>query len=199
MIAARAWLYCAMLLVLVLAACDKVPPKFSGIDITGGKGFGADFRLTDHNGKPRTLADFRGKVVVMFFGYTQCPDFCPTTLADLNKAVKSMGNEGERVQVLFVTVDTHRDKPELLAKYVPAFNPAFLGLYGDDAAIAKTAKDFQIVHGIQEGQTPESYTVSHSTQTLVFDPAGRLRLFHPYGMEPRLMAEDFKVLLKEKT
>ena len=197
MIAVWRWLLCGLLLALI--ACEKVPPKFSGIDITGGKGFGTDFRLTDHNGKTRTLADFRGKVVVMFFGYTQCPDFCPTTLADLNKALKSMGSDGERVQVLFVTVDLHRDKPELLAKYVPAFNPSFLGLYGDNAAIAKTAKDFQIVHAIQEGQTPESYTVSHSAQTLVFDPLGRLRLFHPYGMEPRLMAEDFKVLLKEKT
>jgi protein SCO1 len=192
---AALWLL-PLLVFSLLAGCEKVPPKFHGFDVTGGKEFGTDFKLTDHNGKPRSLADFNGKIVVMFFGYTQCPDFCPTTMSELRAAMKVLGPEADRVQGLFVTVDPHRDKPELLAKYVPAFHPSFLGLYGSDQAIAKVAKDFKIVHGIQEGQTPESYTVAHSTQTLVFDTQGRLRLLHPYGMDPKRMAEDFKTLLK---
>jgi protein SCO1/2 len=192
---AASWLL-PLIALLALTACEKVPPKFHGIDITGGKGFGTDFKLTDHNGKPRSIADFNGKIVVMFFGYIQCPDFCPTTMSELRGAMRVLGPDAERVQVLFVTVDPHRDKPELLAKYVPAFHPSFLGLYGSDEAIAKVARDFKIVHGVQEGRTPESYTVAHSTQTLVFDTQGRLRLLHPYGMEPQRMAEDFKTLLK---
>lgn len=196
-VAWRSLLLCAAL--LMLAACDKVPPKFNGVDITGAQGYGTDFRLTDHTGKARTLADFRGKVVVLFFGFTHCPDFCPTTLADLRDVMKQLGEDAGRVQVLFVTVDPGRDKPELLAKYVPAFHPSFLGLYGDDAATAKVTKDFKIVHALREGQTPESYTVDHTAATLVFDGQGRLRLFHPYGLDAKRIAEDFKVLLKEKT
>jgi protein SCO1/2 len=182
----------------VLAACDKLnfgaKPSFNGVDITGAE-LGPDFRLTDHNGKPRTLADFRGKVVAMFFGYTQCPDVCPTTLSDMAKAMQVLGADAQRVQVLFVTVDPRRDTPELLKHYVPAFNPDFLGLYGDEAATAKVTKDFKIYASQRPGRTPESYTVDHSAQTLVFDTQGRIRLLFQYGTPGDRIAADLKVLL----
>jgi protein SCO1/2 len=191
------------LLGLVLAAfaaagCDKLLPgtktPFNGVDVTGSD-LGPDFRLTDHNGKERTLADFRGKVVALFFGYTHCPDVCPTTLSDMAKALQILGADAQRVQVLFVTVDPKRDTPELLRSYVPAFNPTFLGLYGDAAATAKVTKDFKIYAAERPGRTPESYTVDHSAQTLVFDAKGRLRLMLGYGTAGEKIASDFRILL----
>jgi protein SCO1 len=182
-------------LLAALAGCES-KPVFNSLDITGAQGYGSDFRLTDHTGNARTMADFRGKAVVMFFGFTHCPDVCPTTLSDMRKAAQLLGSDAGRMQVLFVTVDPKRDTQELLAKYVPSFNPAFLGLYGDQAAINKVARDFKIVHQIQEGKTPESYTVAHTAASLVFDPQGRLRLFVAYGMEPEKIASDIKLLLK---
>jgi len=180
------------------AGCDRFLPggktPFHGVDITGSD-LGPDFRLTDHNGKERTLADFRGKVVALFFGYTHCPDVCPTTLSDMANAVKALGPDGARVQVLFVTVDPKRDTPELLRNYVPAFNPAFLGLHGDAAATAKVTKDFKIYAAERPGRTPESYTVDHSAQTLVFDTKGKLRLMLPYGSPGDKIASDLKILL----
>ena len=180
---------------LLLIACES-KPVFNALDVTGIEGYGTDFRLIDHTGKPRTLADFRGKAVVMFFGYTHCPDVCPTTLSDLRQVMQKLGKDSERMQVLFVTVDPKRDTQELLANYVPAFNSAFLGLYGDEAAIDKVARDFKIVHQIQEGKTPDSYTVAHTAASLVFDPQGRLRLFMSYGMEVDKITADIKLLLK---
>jgi protein SCO1/2 len=181
-----------------LAGCDKLMPgsrtPFNGVDITGSD-LGPDFRLTDHNGKERTLADFRGKVVALFFGYTHCPDVCPTTLSDMANAVRALGPDGPRVQVLFVTVDPKRDTPELLRNYVPAFNPTFLGLYGDAAATAKVTKDFKIYAAERPGRTPDSYTVDHSAQTLVFDTQGRLRLLLAYGTPGDKIAADLKILL----
>lgn len=191
------------LLVLVLAAlatagCDKFLPggktPFHGVDITGSD-LGPDFRLTDHNGKERSLADFRGKVVAMFFGYMHCPDVCPTTLSEMAGAVKALGPDGPRVQVLFVTVDPKRDSPELLRNFVPAFNPTFLGLYGDAVATEKVKNDFKIYSAERAGKTPESYTVDHSAQTLVFDTKGRLRLMLPYGTAGDKVASDLKILL----
>ena len=180
---------------LVLIGCES-KPGFNALDITGIEGYGTDFRLTDHTGKPRTLADFRGKVVVMFFGFTHCPDVCPTTLSDMRQVMQKLGPEAARLQVLFVTVDPKRDTPALLAKYVPAFDSTFLGLYGDDAATARVAKDFRIVHQIQEGKTPESYTIAHTAASLVFDPQGRLRLFIAYGAEVDKITSDIKQLIK---
>jgi len=183
---------------LVAAGCDKLLPgpttPFNGVDITGSD-LGPDFRLTDHNGKERTLADFRGKVVAMFFGYTHCPDVCPTTLSDFATALKALGPDAGRVQVLFVTVDPKRDTPELLRNYVPAFNPTFLGLYGDAAATSKVTKDFKIYAAERPGKTPDSYTVDHSAQSLVFDPKGRLRLMLAYGTPGDKIASDLKILL----
>jgi protein SCO1/2 len=190
--------FLAVAAALFAAGCDKFLPSsatpFNGVDITGAE-LGPDLRLTDHNGTSRTLADFRGKVVVLFFGYTHCPDVCPTTLSDLAGAMKTLGADAKRVQVLFVTVDPKRDTPELLRNYVPAFNPDFLGLYGDAAATAKVTKDFKIYAAERPGRTPESYTVDHSAQTLVFDAKGRIRLMLRYGMPADQMASDLKILL----
>lgn len=185
----------ALVSVLLLVACES-KPVFNALDITGIQGYGNDFRLIDHTGKARTLADFHGKAVVMFFGFTHCPDICPTTLSDMRQVMQSLGNDAARMQVLFVTVDPKRDTQELLAQYVPSFNPTFLGLYGDEAATNKVARDFKIIHQIQEGKTPDSYTVAHTAASLVFDPQGRLRLFINYGMEVDKVTADIKLLLK---
>ena len=186
-----------LLLCLAIIGCRGDLGKFSGIDLTGIQGYGTDFRLTDHTGKARTLADFRGKVVTLFFGYTHCPDVCPTTLSDMRQVMEKLGKDSERVQVLFVTLDPGRDTPELLARYVPAFHPSFLGLYGDAETTAKTAKDFKIFYQLQPGKTPETYTVDHTAGTLVFDPQGHLRLFLNYGLSSDLIASDIRILLKQ--
>ena len=185
----------AALLALVVSACDPEKPRFQASDVTGAA-FGHDFRLTDHNGKPRTLADFRGKVVVIFFGYTQCPDVCPTTLSDLAATLQKLGADASRVQVLFVTIDPERDTPELLSQYVPAFNPTFLGLYGDAAATAATAREFKVLYQKQPGSTPGSYSMDHSAGTFIFDPQGRLRLYVTHGQGPELYAHDIHELLR---
>ena len=185
----------AALLTLVVAACGPDHSRFQTSDVTG-VAFGRDFQLTDHNGKPRTLADFRGKVVVVFFGYTQCPDVCPTTLSDLAAALQKLGADASRVQVLFVTVDPERDTPELLSHYVPAFNPTFLGLSGDAAATAATAREFKVLYQKQPGSTPGSYAMEHSAGTFIFDPQGRLRLFASHGQGPDVFAHDIRELLR---
>ncbi len=179
---------------LALAGCNASGPSFKNADITGAD-YGKDFALTDHTGKKRTLADFRGKVVVVFFGYTRCPDVCPTTLAELRAVKEQLGEDGKKLQVLFVTVDPERDTPKLLANYVPAFDPSFLGLYGDPAATAKVAKDFKVFYQKVPGKTPESYTVDHTAGSYVFDAQGRLRLFARYGNAANLVA-DIRTLLR---
>jgi len=176
------------------AGCGSGAPKFKASDVTGTQ-FGREFALVDHNGQPRTLADFRGKAVVLFFGYTQCPDVCPTTLAELAEAMRRLGPDAARVQVLFVTVDPERDTPQLLKQYVPAFDPSFLGLTGDPAAIERTAKEFKIIYRKQPGTTPGSYTMDHSAGTFVYDPQGRLRVYVGYGQGPDVFAHDILELL----
>lgn len=179
-----------------LTGCDKQAStqKFHSTDITGVD-FGKDFLLTDHNGKSRTLADFKGKAVVMFFGYTHCPDVCPTTMSDLAQAFVLLGKDADKIQVLFVTVDPQRDTQDLLAKYVPAFNPGFLGLYGDEAATAKVAKDFRIFYQKHKGKDRESYDVDHTAGTYVFDQSGKLRLFMSYGQGAEIIAQDLRAIL----
>ncbi len=183
---------------LELAGCERLfaPAKspFQGIDVTGGA-MGGELRLTDHDGKPRTLADFRGKVVVVFFGYTHCPDVCPTTLADLASALKQLGNDASRVQVLLVTVDPKRDTPELLKQYVTAFNPGFIGLRGDTEALTRATKDFHVYWNVREGSTAESYTVDHSGQAYALDRDGKVRLLFAPGTAPAAIASDLRVLL----
>jgi len=187
---------CCVMLAL-FAACSPSGPKFMASDVTNSS-FGRDFELTDFNGQRRTLADFRGKAVVLFFGYTQCPDVCPTTLAELGEAMRRLGPDADRVQVLFVTVDPARDTPELLSRYVPAFDPRFLGLYGDADALARTAKEFKIIYQKQPGRTPGSYTMDHSAGTYIFDPQGKLRVYVSYGQGPDVFAHDLRELLKDR-
>ena len=180
-----------------LAACDKLFPAkspFNGIDITGGA-MGGELRLADHDGNPRTLADFRGKVVLVFFGYTHCPDVCPTTLADLASAVKRLGEDAARVQVLLVTVDPKRDTPELLKQYVTAFDPAFIGLRGDAEALTRVTRDFHVYWSVREGKTPQSYTVDHAGQVFALDRQGKARLMFAPGTAPALIASDLRLLL----
>lgn len=185
----------ALVALLVLAACTSGGPSFEASDITGSS-FGHDFALKDANGKPRTLEDFRGKAVVVFFGYTQCPDVCPTTLATLAQAMKDLGPDADRVQVLFITVDPERDTPDLLGKYVPSFDPRFMGLWGDADATARTAKEFKVLYQKVPGATPGSYTMDHSAGSYVFDPKGRLRLFVSNGQGPGVFAHDLRELLR---
>jgi len=187
----------AILVAALASGCDRLggaKSPFKAIDVTGAP-IGGELRLTDHNGKPRTLADFRGKVVLVNFGYTQCPDVCPTTLADLASAMKKLGPDASRVQVLFVTVDPKRDKPELLREYLPAFDKSFLGLYGDADATKNVEKDFKIYAAERPGKTPDTYTVDHAAQTFVFDRQGKLRLVMGYGTAPEAIASDVRILL----
>jgi protein SCO1 len=186
----------AVMLAWSLAGCVPSGPTFKNADVTGADCC-RDFSLTDHNGKARTLADFRGKVVVVFFGYTQCPDVCPTTMMEMTAVLQQLGKDAARVQMLFVTVDPERDTRELLANYVPAFNPSFLGLYGDMETTARTAKEFRIFYQKQAGSTPSSYTVDHTAGSYVFDPQGRVRLFARYGDGGANLAADLRTLLKQ--
>lgn len=183
-------------LALLLAGCDS-RPQFVNTDISEA-GYARDFALTDHNGKPRTMADFRGKAVVIFFGYTQCPDVCPTTMTGMAEAMKLLGGDAAKVQVLFVTVDPERDTQQLLAQYVPVFNPSFLGLFADAQTIARTAQEFRVFYKKQPGSTPTTYTVDHSAGSYVYDPQGRLRLYIKHGEKPEVIAKDLKLLVAGK-
>lgn len=187
----------ALLGALLVSGCEPAANKapFNSVDITGAPGFGTDFRLTDHTGKPRSMADFHGKVVAIFFGFTFCPDVCPTTLSEMRQVMQSLGKDADKLQVLFVTVDPKRDTQDVLSKYVPAFNPAFLGLYGDEAATAKVTKDFKIIARVVPGKSPDTYTVDHTAGTLIFDKQGRLRLMAPYGLGAEKLTADIKRLM----
>ena len=181
--------------VLALTACAPDGPRFKSADVTGAS-FGRDFALTDTRGKPRGLADFRGKAVVVFFGFTQCPDVCPTAMATLAEAIRRLGPDGERVQGVFITIDPERDTPELLSRYVPAFHPGFVGLYGDAAATERVAKEFKVIYRKAPGPTPETYTMDHSAGMFVFDPQGRLRLYVSHGVAADALADDLRELVR---
>jgi protein SCO1/2 len=184
-----------LLLALLVAACSPEAPKFRSTDLTGAD-FGKELALAGHDGEPRTLADFRGKLVVLFFGYTHCPDVCPTTLADVAGVMKALGKDAERVQVLFVTLDPERDTREVLAQYAPAFDPHFLGMYGDAAATQRAAKEFKIFYEKRLGSAPGAYTVDHSAQIYVLDATGQLRLFARQDRIAQDLAEDLRTLLR---
>jgi len=187
-------LICAVL-AMSLLACGKPVEKFNNTDLTG-LDYAKDFQLTDHNGKARTLADFKGKLVVMFFGYTQCPDVCPTTMVEMAEVMQKMGADADKVQVIFVTIDPERDTQALLASYVPNFDKRFLGMYGDAAATAKVAKDFKVFYQKVPGKTPGSYTMDHTAGSYVFDTEGHIRLFLRHGQGAEPIAQDLKHLLK---
>ncbi|MHB1084078.1 MAG: SCO family protein [Thiobacillus sp.] len=192
----RGWRVTACILAtLLLVGCQPAPPlAFQATDITGAS-FGHDFRLTDHNGRIRTLADFKGKVVAIFFGYTHCPDVCPTTLSDFSAALQQLGPQAEQVQVIFVTLDPQRDTPDLLKQYVPAFNPGFLGMFTDPESLKQLAKKFKVVYQKTSVKGADEYLIDHSAGTYVYDPQGRLRLLMPYGSNPDAIAQDLKTLL----
>ena len=196
-----------LLLLSALAGCSDKPGADSGqmmltpsntafknSDVTG-LGYARDFALNDQDGKPRTLADFKGKAVVIFFGYTHCPDVCPTTMAEMAAVMKQLGPDADRVQVLFVTLDPERDTPALLKQYVPAFDPRFIGLSGDAEATAKVAKEVRVFYQNVPGKEPGTYTVDHTAGSYVFDPQGRIRLFVRHGQGPEPIAHDLKLLL----
>jgi protein SCO1/2 len=184
----------AIVMSAFLAGCGE-SQKFSLTDVTGVD-FGKELALTDHNGKPRTLADFRGKVVTVFFGFTHCPDVCPTTLAEMAEVMKDLGPDADKLQVLFITVDPERDTPQVLKQYVPSFNPSFLGLYGDAAATARTAKEFKVFYQKQPDKNG-GYSVDHSAGTFIFDRQGRLRLFAQYGAGHVALTHDIRILLRD--
>jgi protein SCO1 len=183
-----------LLLIALLAGCEKTaqPGRFHAGDVTGQYAQ-ADFHLTDHNGKPRSLGDFRGKVVVLFFGYTHCPDICPTKLADLAQTMRFLGKDAERVQVLFVTLDPERDTRELLAKFVPAFDASFLALYGDAQATAEVAKNFKVDY--HKHPTQFGYTLDHSTFSYLLDAQGKMRLMAGDRQPAEMLAADIRLLL----
>lgn len=179
----------------LLTGCFESKPQFKGIDLSGAD-YAKDFQLTDHNGQPRSLKDFRGKLVVVFFGYVQCPDVCPTTMAELAEAKKLMGPDGNKVQGIFVTVDPERDTPDVLKAYMANFDPSFLALRGTPEQLAATAKEFKVYYKKAPGATPTSYTMDHSAASYVYDTQGRLRLYTRYGSGAQALASDLQLLLK---
>lgn len=179
-----------------LAACQKAAPPLptNAVDVSWRFAQAADFHLTDATGAARSLADFRGKVVVLFFGYTHCPEVCPTTLADLAQVMRQLGPDAAKVQVLFVTLDPERDTPQVLAKYVPSFDPSFLGLYGDAEATAQAAKVFSVNY--EKHAEKSGYTLDHSDGTYLIGINGKAVLMSPYGQRAELLVQDIKLLLR---
>lgn len=182
--------------VAALAACSKPQASFQGTDVTGLE-YAQNFHLTDHNGSERSLKDFAGKVVVIFFGYTQCPDVCPTSMQEMAQVKVALGADGERLQGLFITVDPERDTPEVLKAYMANFDPGFLALRGTPEQLEAVAKEFKVFFRKVDGQTPTSYTMDHSAGSYVYDTQGRLRVYERYGAGPQALEADVKTLLAE--
>jgi protein SCO1 len=180
--------------IAALAGCAESKPQFKAVDITGAD-YARDFSLPDADGKVRSIKDFAGKAVVVFFGYTQCPDVCPTTLGEIAQAKKLLGADGARVQGVLVTVGPERDTPEILKAYVGNFGNDFVALRGTPEQTAQVAKDFKVYYKKSEGKTPGSYFMDHSAASYIYDPQGRLRLYSRYGSGPQALAEDLKLLL----
>ncbi|MBP6396204.1 MAG: SCO family protein [Giesbergeria sp.] len=180
----------------VLTACSPDGPAFRGVNITGAD-YARDFSLTDHHGQLRSLKDFRGKVVVVFFGFTQCPDVCPTSMQELAEVKAALGADGERLQGIFISVDPERDTLELLKAYMENFDPSFLALRPTPEQLPALAKDFKIHYKKVDGTTPTSYTLDHSAGSYLYDPQGRLRVYHRYGSGTEALTEDVRLLLGE--
>lgn len=179
----------------LFGGCTESKPQFRGVDITGAD-YARDLRLTDHNGQVRSLQDFKGKAVIVFFGYTQCPDVCPTSMAELAEVKKLLGTDGDKLQGIFVTVDPARDTAEVLKAYMGNFDPSFLALIPTPEQLATVAKDFKVYYKRVEGKTPTSYTMDHSAGSYLYDPQGRLRVYNRYGSGAPALAADVKQLLK---
>ncbi len=191
-------LVCALACSMVLVACDNKPPvpkaAFTNTDITGID-YAQGFELIDHTGQKRTLADYKGKAVVVFFGFTHCPDVCPTTLAEMAAVKKELGADSDKLQVLFVTVDPERDTQQALADFVPAFDPSFIGLYGTPEQTAKLQKDFKLFVQKVKNKEGDGYSVDHTAGSYVYDPQGRIRLFVRSGQGPQTVLSDIKLIL----
>ena len=183
------------LAVLALVACSPEKPKFNGIDVTGAD-YAKGFTLTDHNDQSRSLSDFKGKVVVLFFGYTQCPDVCPTSMTELAEVKRLLGADGDKLQGVFVTVDPARDTTELLKAYMTNFDPSFVAFVPTTEELPVIAKQFKIYYKKVDGQTPTSYTMDHSAGSYVYDTQGNLRLYSRYGSGAKVLAQDIQTLLK---
>jgi protein SCO1/2 len=179
----------------MLAACGQDKPAFKGVDITGAD-YAKGWALTDQHGQLRTLKDFAGKVVVVFFGYTQCPDVCPTSMQELAQVKQLLGPDGDKLQGVFITIDPERDTAELLKAYMANFDPTFIALRATPEQLSAVAKDFKIYYKKVEGKSATSYTMDHSAGSYTFDPQGRVRLYNRYGSGAPALAEDVKILLK---
>ncbi len=179
----------------LLTACAPEKPQFKSVDLTGAD-YAQGFSLVDHNSQMRTLKDFAGKVVVVFFGFTQCPDACPTSMAELAQVKQLLGPDGDKLQAVFITVDPERDTPELLKAYMGNFDPSFLALRPTMAQLPEVAKDFKVYYKKVDGKTPGSYTMDHSAGSYVFDGKGRIRLYSRYGGGAEALASDIRLLLK---
>ncbi|WP_249661254.1 SCO family protein [Variovorax sp. PCZ-1] len=186
-------LFC--LIFVLLAGCAEKKQEFRSIDITGAE-YAKDFALPDVNGQTKTIADFKGKAVVLFFGFAQCPDVCPTTMAEIAEVKKSLGKDGERVTAVFITVDPERDSPQVLKAYMESFDPSFTALRGTVAQTESLAKYYKIYYKKVEGKTPTSYTIDHTAASFIYDPQGKLRLYTRYGMGAQALTDDLKLLLK---
>ena len=181
---------------VLTSACSENKATFVSIDVTGAD-YAKDFSLIDHNGQTRSMKDFAGKVVVMFFGFTQCPDVCPTSMAELAEIKKLLGARGDKLQGLFVTVDPQRDTPEVLKAYMANFDPSFLALYTTPEKLVELAKYYKVYYKKVDGKTPTSYTMDHSAGSFVYDTKGALRLYTRYGTGAKPLAQDIEVLLKQ--
>ncbi len=187
----------AALAALALAGCqqaDPAKPAFKGVDLTGAE-YARQLNLTDQDGRARSLADFKGKVTVVFFGYTQCPDVCPTTMMEVAEVKKALGADGDKVQGVFVTVDPERDTPALLKAYLASFDPSFVGLHGSVEQTQAAAKEFKVFYAKVPGKTPETYTMDHTAASFLFDPQGRVRVYVRYGAGAEPLVHDIKLLL----
>ena len=179
----------------LLAGCSPDKLQFNSIDLTGAD-YAKGFSLADQFGKQRTLQDFAGKVVVVFFGFTQCPDVCPTSMAELAQIKQALGTDGDKLQAIFITVDPERDTPELLKAYMGNFDPSFIALRPTLEQLPQVAKDFKIYYKKVEGSAPGSYTMDHSAGSYIFDTKGLIRLYNRYGTGVELLTSDIKLLLK---
>jgi protein SCO1/2 len=192
-------LFLALALAACLAACDQPgKPLFKGIDLTGAE-YARSLNMSDQDGRMRSLADFKGKVVVLFFGYTQCPDVCPTTMAELAEVKRSLGADGDKLQGVFVTIDPERDTAPLLKAYLASFDKSFVALRGSEEQTKAAAKEFKVFYAKVPGKTDGSYTMDHTAASFIFDTQGRVRVFTRYGAGAQAMADDIKVLLAEKS
>lgn len=187
------------LFAILILGCSEKKPSFVSIDVTGAdyaKDFALPAPVKDHNGQGRSIKDFNGKVTVLFFGYTQCPDVCPTTMAEMAEVKKLLGQNGSKLQALFITIDPVRDTPEVLKAYMTNFDPSFLALIPDADKLPDLAKNYKIYFKKVDGKTPTSYTMDHSAGSFVYDTSGRLRLYTRYGSGANALASDIEQLLK---